>query len=124
MKRFLLAVCFAPVIAMGANEPLNISKTAIDYCDITGQVLSDAYGSNKTSNELTAGVLSQLKSKNVDLAKLETSENDLQKNLDIAIKTIRDNKDKFKNQNEFAQSLNDSISACKIQTELLLNKSK
>ncbi|MCW2254416.1 putative heme degradation protein [Providencia alcalifaciens] len=124
MKRFLLAVCFAPIIAMGANEPLNISKTAINYCDITGQALNDAYASNKTSNELTTGVLSQLKSKNVDLAKLETSEGDLQKNLDIAIKTIRDNKDKFKNQDEFAQSLKDSISACKIQTELLLNKSK
>lgn len=124
MKRFLLAVCFAPVIAMGANEPLNISKTAINYCDITGQALNDAYASNKTSNELTTGVLSQLKSKNVDLTKLETSEGDLQKNLDIAIKTIRDNKDKFKNQDEFAQSLKDSISACKIQTELLLNKSK
>lgn len=79
MKRLLLAVCFAPVIAMGANEPLNISQIANDYCDITGQALNDAYRSDKSSNELAINTLSQLKSKNVDLAKLETNEADLQK---------------------------------------------
>ncbi|ELX8380444.1 hypothetical protein AB7W88_00100 [Providencia vermicola] len=124
MKRLLLAVCFAPVIAMGANEPLNISQIANDYCDITGQALNDAYRSDKSSNELAINTLSQLKSKNVDLAKLETNEADLQKNLDVAIKAVRDNKSQFKNQDEFTASLNDSISACKIQTELLLNKAK
>ncbi|WP_368884767.1 hypothetical protein [Providencia vermicola] len=124
MKRLLLAVCFAPVIAMGANEPLNISQIANDYCDITGQALNDAYRSDKSSNELAINTLSQLKSKNVDLAKLETNEADLQKNLDVAIKAVRDNKSQFKNQDEFTASLNDSISACKIQTELLLNKPK
>ncbi|MBG5918577.1 hypothetical protein ABN056_14725 [Providencia vermicola] len=124
MKRLLLAVCFAPVIAMGANEPLNISQIANDYCDVTGQALNDAYRSDKSSNELAINTLSQLKSKNVDLAKLETNEADLQKNLDVAIKAVRDNKSQFKNQDEFTASLNDSISACKIQTELLLNKAK
>ncbi|MEY0230986.1 hypothetical protein [Providencia manganoxydans] len=124
MKRLLLAVCFAPVIAMGANEPLNISQTAIDYCDITGKALNDAYDSDKSSNELTSSALNQLKSKQVDLAKLEINEADLQKNLDVAIKAVRDSKGKFKNHDEFTKSLNDSISACKIQTELLLNKTK
>ncbi|WP_272658986.1 hypothetical protein [Providencia sp. PROV121] len=124
MKRLLLAVCFTPIIALGANEPLNISQTAIDYCDITGQTLNDAYRSDKSSNELAADALTQLKSKNVDLAKLETNEADLQKNLAVVIKTIRDNKGSFKSQDEFAKSPNDSISACKIQTELLLNKTK
>lgn len=124
MKRLLLAICFAPVIAMAANEPLNISQTANDFCDVTGKTLNEAYSSDKSNNELVANTLSQLKNKNVDLVKLETNEADLQKNLNTAIKTIRDSKDKFKNQDEFTQSLNDSIAACKIQTELLLNKSK
>lgn len=124
MKRLLLAVCFVPVIALGANEPLNISKTANDYCDITGQTLRDAYSSDKASNQLITETLNQLKSKQVDLNKLETDEADLQKNLDLAINAVRDSKGKFKSKDEFAQSLNDSISACKIQTELLLNKAK
>ncbi|EKT56357.1 hypothetical protein [Providencia sneebia] len=124
MKRLLLAICFAPVIAMAANEPLNISQTANDFCDVTGKTLNEAYSSDKSNNELVANTLSQLKNKNVDLVKLETNEADLQKNLTSAIKTIRDSKDKFKNQDEFTQSLNDSVAACKIQTELLLNKSK
>ena len=124
MKRLLLAICFAPVIAMAANEPLNISQTANDFCDVTGKTLNEAYSSDKSNNELVSNTLSQLKNKNVDLVKLETNEADLQKNLTSAIKTIRDSKDKFKNQDEFTQSLNDSVAACKIQTELLLNKSK
>nr|ELR5229654.1 hypothetical protein [Providencia rettgeri] len=123
MKRLLLALCLSPALAMAANAPLNISETAKDYCEITGQALSEAYSTNKSSSDLTLEAIAKLKSENVDLKKLETVETDLRQNLTSAIDAIRSNKSQFKNDSEFTKSLNDSISACKIQTELLLNKS-
>lgn len=123
MKRLLLAVCLTPAFAMAANAPLNISEIANDYCEITGQALSEAYSTNKTSSELTQATITKLKSENVDLKKLETVESDLRQNLTSAIDAIRSNKSKFANETDFKKSLNDSVSACKIQTELLLNKS-
>lgn len=123
MKRLLLALCLTPVLAIATNAPLNISELASDYCNITGQTLSEAYSTDKSSNELTRNTIERLKSENVDLAKLETLETDLRQNLATAIDTIRANKSQFANKADFMKSLNDSISACKIQTELLLNKS-
>ncbi|MGG4608808.1 hypothetical protein [Providencia sp. Me31A] len=123
MKRLLLAFCLTPAIAMAANAPLNISEIANDYCEITGQALSEAYSTNKTSSELTQETIAKLKSENVDLKKLETVESDLRQNLTSAIDAIRSHKSKFANDADFKKSLNDSVSACKIQTELLLNKS-
>ncbi|EIU7556224.1 hypothetical protein J7T10_12680 [Providencia rettgeri] len=123
MKRLLLAFCLTPVLAMAENAPLNISELANDYCDITGQTLSEAYSTNKTNSELTQATIAKLKSENVDLKQLETLESDLRQNLATAIDAIRSNKSNFANEADFQKSLNDSISACKLQTELLLNKS-
>lgn len=123
MKRLLLALCLSPALTMAANAPLNISELAKDYCEITGQALNEAYSTNKSSSDLTLETIEKLKKENVDLKKLETVETDLRQNLTSAIDAIRSNKSQFKNDEEFAKSLNDSISACKIQTELLLNKS-
>ncbi|MDD9341494.1 MAG: hypothetical protein PV362_17995 [Providencia heimbachae] len=123
MKRLLLALCLTPVLAMAANEPLNISELASDYCDITGQALSEAYSTDKSNSQLTSQTIEKLKSEKVDLAKLETLEADLRQNLATAIDAIRTNKAQVANKEDFMKSLNDSVSACKIQTELLLNKS-
>lgn len=123
MKRLLLVLCLSPALAMATNAPLNISETANDYCEITGYALNEAYSTNKSSDDLTRETIAKLKSENVDLKQLQTVEADLRQNLSSAIDTIRSNKSKFKNDAEFTKSLNDSISACKIQTELLLNKS-
>ncbi|EJD6378042.1 TPA: hypothetical protein KEY68_000238 [Providencia rettgeri] len=123
MKRLLLAFCLAPALVMADNAPLNISEIAKDYCEITGQALSEAYSTDKTSSELTQSTIAKLKSENVDLKQLATVESDLRENLTSAIDAVRSNKSKFANEADFNKSLNDSISACKIQTELLLNKS-
>ncbi|MTC59216.1 hypothetical protein GKR50_04175 [Providencia rustigianii] len=123
MKRLLLALFLSPVIAFAANEPLNISELAKDYCDATGQALHNAYSTNKSSSELTSNTITKLKSENVDLKLLQTTEAELRQNLMAAIDGVRKNKSKFASDAEFNKSLNDSIAACKIQTELLLNKS-
>ncbi|MEX6178409.1 hypothetical protein AB6G03_15870 [Providencia hangzhouensis] len=74
MKRLLLAFCLAPALVMADNAPLNISEIANDYCEITGQALSEAYSTDKTSSELTQETIAKLKSENVDLKQLATVE--------------------------------------------------
>ncbi|KPD02613.1 hypothetical protein [Moellerella wisconsensis] len=122
MKRLLLSLCLVPVLSFAANEPLKISQTAVDYCDITGDVLAQAYSTNKSAQELIDTALVKVKSEQLDLSKLKSNQAALQKDLQVAIQGIRDNKTAFATKEDFTKSLNDSVSACKIQTELLLNK--
>ena len=95
MKRLLLALFLSPVIAFAANEPLNISELAKDYCDATGQALHNAYSTNKSSSELTSNTITKLKSENVDLKLLQTTEAELRQNLMAAIDGVRKNKSKY-----------------------------
>ena len=120
MKRLLLSLCLAPVLSFAANEPLQLSQTAVNYCDITGNILNQAYFTEKSEQSLVDEAISQVKSKNVDLTKLKSNQESLQKDLKKAIKGIRDNKASFSSPEKFTQSLQDSINACKIQTELLI----
>ncbi len=97
-EAFITGFCLAPALVMADNAPLNISEIANDYCEITGQALSEAYSTDKTSSELTQETIAKLKSENVDLKQLATVESDLRKNLTSAIVTVRGNKSKFANE--------------------------
>ncbi len=123
MKRLLLSLCLVPVLSFAANEPLQLSQTAVNYCDITGDILNQAYFTEKSEQSLVTEAISQIKSKNVDLTKLKSSPESLQQDLKNAIKGIRDNKANFSSAEKFTKSLQDSINACKIQTELLIKES-
>lgn len=79
MKRLLLSLCLVPVLSFAANEPLKISQTAVDYCDITGDVLAQAYSTNKSAQELIDTALVKVKSEQLDLSKLKSNQAALQK---------------------------------------------
>ncbi|SFU47657.1 hypothetical protein [Xenorhabdus koppenhoeferi] len=121
MKRLLLPLFLIPFFSYAAHA--NINKTAETYCDLFGKASVDAFKTNDSPDVIAQRVFSKLNYKGFDLKEIHSNKDEFIASIKQTVTEVRKNKRTFPNNQNFDESLDKSVKACKEKTRHALSQS-
>ncbi|AOM39610.1 hypothetical protein [Xenorhabdus hominickii] len=121
MKRLLLPFFLAPFFSYAAHT--NIDKTAEAYCNVFGKASVEAFKTNDSSDAIAQKAFSELSSNGFDLKEIHSNKDEFVSSIKQTVTEVRKNKQVFPSHQNFDESLDKSVKACKVQTKHALSES-